>query len=307
MTTEHKGVLFAILAYGAWGILPAYWKLLSQVPVANLLSLRIVGSALCGTALLFALRRGAEIGAICKEGRILRRLGLSSVLLTGNWLVYLWAVVEGRIVEASLGYYITPLLNVGWGVIGDRENLARHQWLAFAIAAIGVCAMAIDLGSLPWISLVLACSFSTYGFIRKRTQASSLGGQSVEALLMSIPAAASFFIVGGAFGGAERSTAGMWLLLLAGPVTIAPLVWFAAAAKNLPYSKLGLFQYISPSLQLLLAVAVYEEPFGVARAVTFSFIGLAIGIYIFGSLRKRRSIRPTRTAVSASVRTPRDK
>lgn len=303
---ERRGALFAVLAYGAWGFLPAYWKMLSEVPVTNLLSVRILGSAVCGVALVVTLGRSNELRDISRNPAVLRRLGLTSLLLAGNWLLYLWSVLEGRIVEASLGYYITPLFNVGWGIWGDKERLLPYQWFAFGIAAVGVSLMAVDLGTLPWVSLILAASFSTYGFVRKRANVSALGGQTGESLLLCLPAGVTLLAFGagdaaGAFGGAETTTLGLALLILAGPVTIAPLIWFAAAAKSLPYSKLGLFQYIAPSLQLLLAVAVYHERFGVVRGATFTLIGIALSIYVLGSLRRRRGVEPTRPALPRRI------
>ncbi len=301
-SNDARGTLYALLAYGAWGVLPAYWKLLGQIPVANMLSLRIVGSAICGVALLFLLHRSSELTRILSTPRTRRVLLLTAVLLAANWLLYLWSVLEGRIVEASLGYYITPLANVAWGVLGDKEHLHRHQWVAFGFAGVGVAVMAFDLGMPPWISLLLAASFSTYGFVRKRAQVSALAGQTSEALLLMLPATLSFFVLGGGFGGAEQTTLGLWLITLAGPVTIAPLIWFAAAAKALPYSKLGIFQYIAPTLQLVLAVAVYGEAFGPARATTFLFILTAIVVYVGGNLRLRRGVRPTRANPRPGVR-----
>ncbi|MCA9582522.1 MAG: EamA family transporter RarD, partial [Myxococcales bacterium] len=184
-----------------------------------------------------------------------------------------------RIVEASLGYFITPLANVGWAVLGDRERMRSGQWLSFAFAAIGVAILTLAAGHLPWISLVLAATFSTYGFVRRRIRVPALVGQTMEMVVLA-PVAMILISRGEGTNGEPLA-----LLWLAGPLTLLPLILFAGAARRLPYSRLGLFQYIAPTLQLLLAVFLYGEPFGEARLMAFALIWMGIAIYCVDYLR----------------------
>lgn len=290
---SRSGVLFAVATYGLWGFAPIYWKQLVQVAAAEILAYRVLGSLIFMAALVGALRIVGPLASdfVPTRGRWL--LVSSGLLLACNWWIFIWAVNTDRIVDTSLGYYLTPLLNVGLGLALFRERLSPLQWAAVALAGLAVGYMAWELGRLPWISLVLGASFAVYGALRKYGNASSIGGFTVEIAAL-VPLAALFLVQrewsgeGVWSGDDDVSVATLALLVGSGAATV-PLLLFASAVKRLPLSAVGVFQYIAPSTSLLIAVWLYGEPFTRTHVVTFGLIWSALALYTWDSLRMVRT------------------
>ena len=239
------GLLYAALAFVAWGLFPLFFRQMASIAPLDIVLHRSVGLLVSMVLLLGALRRYAWLGAVLRQPRQLALFALSALLLSGNWLLYVWAVNSHRVVEASLGYFINPLVNVLLGFVVLHERLRRVQWLAVALAALGVVWLTVQAGQLPWIALVLAASFGLYGLLRKTASLGSLEGLALEVLLLTplaVPWLAWRLFEGQAGVGADATTIG-WLLLT-GPLTAATLLLFAAGARRLPMASLGLLQYI---------------------------------------------------------------
>jgi len=286
------GVVYALLAYGAWGFVPIYWKWLTHLPPAELLSHRVLWTVVFCALLLTALRRWNEVRDALGRRRERFIVGGAALLLGTNWLIFLWAIATDRIIDTSLGYYLNPLVNVvlGVGLLGER--LRRAQGVAVGLAALGVTGLVIDHGGLPWISLALAGTFGAYGLAHKLTTGvRPIPRLWIEATVLSPIAAGflAFFVepAGGALVTEPVPT--RTLLVLAGPITALPLLWFASAARRLPLSTLGLFQYIAPSLTLLIAVFLYAEPFTRAHGFAFACIWFALALYTWDT---RQATRP---------------
>jgi chloramphenicol-sensitive protein RarD len=285
------GAVYALLAYGWWGLTPIYWKALQAVPPLEILAHRVVW-ALALTALILTFAAGwREVRLVFSDRRRLTTLAVTSGLIATNWLIFIWAVNTGQVLAASLGYYLNPLVNVAFGAVILGERLRVGQWIAVAIAAAGVGYLALEVGSLPWISLTLAVTFGLYGLIRKTAPVSSLGGLAVETLILS-PLAIGLIVYAelsgrGAVSNLDALGMSVGLLLLgAGVVTALPLIWFTSAARRLQLSTVGLFQYIAPSLNFALAVALYGEVFTRTHAVTFGCIWIALAIYAYSARRE---------------------
>lgn len=283
---SRKGVLSAFASYVAWGVMPLYWKALAGVPAVQILSHRVVWALVFNVILLSVLRRWSWVRSVIKDGKLLLLLAASSALLSINWLVYIWAVNSGHVVETSLGYFINPLVNVALGVIFFKERLRTGQWLAIASAAAGVIFLTIQNGSLPWIALALAASFGAYGALRKIARLDSLEGLTMETALIA-PFAAAFLLFTGV-GGSSTSVTQSALLLGAGAVTAIPLLLFSVGVRSIPMTTLGLLQYIAPTLQFLIGALIYHEPFDATRAVGFGAVWLALAIYTIEGLATRR-------------------
>jgi chloramphenicol-sensitive protein RarD len=286
------GALYAALAYGTWGVLPVYWKLLGGVPLLEVLAHRVVGTVLFTAVLLAALRQMPELGLALRSRRERLSLLASGILIALNWGVFIWAVGAGRIVETSLGYYLNPIVNVLLGTLFLGERLRRGQWIAVALAALGVLVMLVSHGKLPWIALTLAVTFGLYGLMHKLTRVRPIAALAIETGVLTPAALAYLGFATEPMGGALL-TAGplaQTLLALAGPVTALPLLWFASAARRLRLSSLGLFQYLAPTLALLLAVFVYGEPFTRAHGIAFVQIWSAHALYSADALQASRSI-----------------
>jgi chloramphenicol-sensitive protein RarD len=285
------GVVYALLAYGTWGVLPVYWKLLAAVPLAEVLAHRVAGTVVFSAALLAVLRRLPELGVALRSPRERRALLASGGLIAINWGVFIWAVGAGRIVETSLGYYLNPIVNVLLGMLVLRERLSRAQGIAVGLAAAGVGVMLVSHGRLPWIALVLASSFGLYGLMHKLSKVRPVPALAIETGALA-PVALAFLTLGTEpAGGAlsEGPALTRALLLGAGPITALPLLWFGSAARRLPLSTLGLFQYLAPTLALLLAVFLYGEPFTRAHALAFLLIWAALALYTAEALQWSRS------------------
>ncbi|MBJ6124489.1 EamA family transporter RarD [Microvirga splendida] len=282
------GVLYALAAFFMWGLaVPLHFKLLASIPAPQILAHRIVWASLFALGLIVAFRQvGKLIEAVLSRKRLLL-LGISAGLIAINWLVYIWAVNSGHLVQTSLGYFINPLLNVVLGVLFLRERLRPAQVAACLLAGVGVLVLGISSGEMPWVALVLACSFGFYGLVRKIVPVAPLVGFCVESLLLT-PLALAYLAVTFADGSAAafRGNVGLDLLLvLTGFSTAAPLIWFAAGAQRLKLSTIGLLQYLAPSGQLALGVLAYGEPFGWIDAVAFGLIWTALAIYTGSALR----------------------
>jgi chloramphenicol-sensitive protein RarD len=290
-TLHQSGVIYALLAYGAWGLLPIYWKWFGQVPAIEILSHRIVWSMLFLMTVLTWQQRGAELSQLWSTPKRVLLLGLTALLLTLNWGLYVYGVNSDRVVETSLGYFINPLVNVLLGFIVLKERLHWGQTLAVLLAGIGVTYFIWQFGTVPWIALGLAVSFAFYGLVRKLVAVSPMVGLAMETLLIT-PIA--FAVIGYEMTtGSGHFNTNLWLTLLflgTGIVTSFPLLWFNNAAKRLRLSTLGFFQYFAPSLQLLLGVFLYHEPFSTTHAITFSCIWLALLTYSITSFLQPKQI-----------------
>ena len=285
-----SGRWYAVGAYGAWGFVPLYWTLMRQVPSAELLANRILWSLALASVLVFTSRRWPEVREILRDRRRAAGILACAVVLGVNWFTYLYAVNSGHIVDASLGYFITPFVNVFMGIVIFRERLSIRQAAAFILAAAGVVYMTVSFGRLPWIALILAASFGTYGMLKKKLAVDSILSLQVETLFLA-PAAIAYLMV--RFSGHNPFVIyppGVLVLLpTAGIVTLVPLVWFARGVQRVPMTEIGMLQYIAPSLQLLSGVLVFGEPFTPVHAVTFGFIWAGLAVYsisqIVGSRR----------------------
>jgi chloramphenicol-sensitive protein RarD len=285
-----RGLAYALAAYLSWGFLPVYFKALRGVPAVEVLAHRVVWSlALLGA--LLAVRGGPGAFRAAFRRDRLPVLAATTALISTNWLVYIWAVQAGRVLEASLGYFVNPLVNVLLGVAFLGESLSRRQKVAVALAVAGVAVLVVRAGTFPWLSLVLALSFGLYGLLRKRAGIDAVGGLFAETALLA-PIALAFLGVRaasgvGAFGSGATVTA---LLAAAGVITALPLVWFTLAVHRLRYSTLGLVQYVAPSGQFLLAVLLYREPFGGGHAAAFACIWASLAIYSWDALATARTL-----------------
>jgi chloramphenicol-sensitive protein RarD len=293
--TKHQsnpraGLFFGLGAYLLWGILPLYFKLLVIVPPIEIVANRIIWSLIFLGVLVTLWRRWGTIRTVLSSGRILLVMLLTAALIASNWLVYVWAVVNGYVLETSLGYYLNPLFNVLLGVAFLKERLSRAQSGAVMLAAGGVAVLAWGAAAGLWISLSLAFSFGLYGFVRKIAPVDALEGLWVETALLAPPSLFYLFWAHQGLGGlAAFGAATTILLLLGGAITAIPLLLFNAAAKRLPYSTLGFLQYIAPSLQFLLAVSVFGEPLTPAHALCFGAIWIALAIFAIEGLRLGRA------------------
>jgi chloramphenicol-sensitive protein RarD len=285
-----SGLVYALLSYGIWGVFPLYWKLLHHVPPQQILSHRIVWSLLF-LFIILAWRRDKIFIHYLSSPKTLGILVLSGSLIGINWFTYIYAVNNNHIVDASLGYYINPMVNVLLGIVFLKERLSRIQAIAVAFAFAGVAYLSFHYGKLPFISLVLAFSFGFYGLIRKKANLQSMPGLMVETLLLAPVALWYLWHVNtlgtGAFGHYSRFTD--MLLVLGGPVTALPLFWFGIAATRIPLSTLGFIQYLSPTIQLLIGIFVFSEPFDTAYLVSFGLVWTGLGIYTFSVIRAMKS------------------
>lgn len=295
----RQGLLAAAGAYFLWGLFPIYWKSLDAVPALQIMSHRIVWCAVLVFAWLLAREGTGWLRELPRP--VLKMLIGSALLIGGNWWLYIWAVNAGHIVETSLGYFINPLISVLLGVVVLRERLNPRQWAAVAIAAAGVAWLTWHGGRLPWIALTLAVSFAGYGLLRKLAPVPAIQGLAVESGLLFLPALGVLVwaqLAGrGAFLHGEPRTD--VLLVLSGFVTALPLVLFAFGARRIPLTMVGILQYLAPSLQLLVGVLLYEEPFSSTQAIGFACIWSALAIYavdglVRGGMRRVAAARAER-------------
>lgn len=285
------GLLYALCAFGFWGLVPIYFKALQHVPAMEVLAHRVFWSVPVTVLMLSAGRGWKGLVGSVGSTKVLLTLLLSATLVIGNWFVFIYAVQSGKVLEASLGYYINPLVNVILGTVFLGERLRRTQVAVVLLAGAGTLNLVVSLGVVPWIALLLAGSFGLYGLIRKTVAVEPVEGLLVETVLIA-PFALGYLLWLGfktqiAFGLVDTATT--VLLALAGAVTVLPLVWFTHAARRLPLSTLGLTQYLAPTIQFLLGALVYAEPFGWRHLVTFSCIWAGVAIFAVEAWTLKRS------------------
>ncbi|MHB9953811.1 EamA family transporter RarD [Vibrio campbellii] len=294
----RQGVLLAVGAYTMWGIAPIYFKSIAEVSPLEILSHRVFWSFFLLAALLHFGRQWRSVRDIIKNKTKMMYLVSTAILVGANWLIFIWAVTSNHMLDASLGYYINPLINVLLGMVFLGERLRKLQWFAVALAACGVLVQLIVFGSVPVVAIALAMSFGFYGLLRKKVSVEAQTGLFIETLVM-LPAASIFL-----FFIASTPTSNMFenpwqlntLLIAAGVITTLPLLCFTGAATRLKLSTLGFFQYIGPSLMFLLAVLIYGEPFTSDKAITFAFIWGALVVFSFDGLRNNRKSRKAKQA-----------
>lgn len=278
---KTTGVIYAVAAYSLWGILPLYWKLINDINPLEILSNRVIWAFVFMLLIIALTKQWDQLKGIAKNKEQMRSILIASMLISINWGLYIWAVNSNRIVDASLGYYINPLLAVALGVFIFKEKLSRWTWVAIAVATLGVLIKTVGYGKMPWVSLVLAISFALYGAIKKSVKANSIIGMTLETAMIA-PVAAIYIMARQNAGlGAYTTQSSFEILILigAGIVTAVPLILFSSAAKRLPLSLVGLTQYLSPSLSLIIAVLVYHESFTIIDMTAFGFIWAALILY----------------------------
>ncbi|MBR2563845.1 MAG: EamA family transporter RarD [Paenibacillus sp.] len=289
----NNGLINAIIAYIMWGVLPLYWKLFDDVPAGEILSHRVVWSFVFMGILVAIQRRWSDVKRIWTSRSLLLSLAASGLLIAVNWLIFIWAVNNGHVVESSLGYYLNPLLNVLLAVVFLHEKPNRGQWLAVAIAAVAVLIIAIDYGRFPWISISLAASFGLYGLAKKKIkQDASVGLLSETAVVL--PVALGYWIYLGIMGKTTAWTLPaptFFELLFSGVVTALPLLFFARAAARMSLSTLGFVQYIGPTIMLILSIFVFKESVSPVLLVGFALIWTALVVYAVASMRATKLVK----------------
>ena len=280
-----NGVFFGVSAYLIWGLSPLYWKLLHTVPALEIINHRVIWSFLSLIPLVVIKRRWGEVRSVLLNPRTLSVLFLSALLLALNWLLYIWAVNHDRVLQASLAYYINPLVNVLLGTLFLKERMRRAQVFAFVLAATGVLYLTLYYGSFPWISLAMAFSFGFYGLIRKMVPVGSLTGLFVETLLLFVPASVWIIHLDRSGTGTFLHSSGILDLILIGTVlvTALPLLLFTQGTRSLNLSTMGFLQYIAPTCMFLLGVLAFKEPFAKAQIISFILIWTALVVYSLDS------------------------
>lgn len=296
MTQNNKGLPAALGAFILWGLLPLYWKSLDGTSSIEIICHRIIWSTIVTWLLLILSKKAGNLCSVIKDKKVLLCFVLSSLLLSANWLLYIWAVNQDYIVETSLGYYINPLINVLFGVFFFQERLRRMQWLAIFFAFIGVCYLTFIYGQFPWIAMALAVSFGLYGLLRKKATLPSIEGLALETTIVLIPALIIFFFLAGQGQSdfVQQDNSVRFLLAGAGIVTTLPLLLFGFAAQRLPLSTLGIVQYIAPTIQLCIGIFVYGEAFPREQMIGFMMVWSGLVVYATEGIImrvKRKKIR----------------
>lgn len=306
MNIENKGILYAFIAYGIWGVFPIYWKLLEHVNSMEILLSRVIWSFIFTTIFLVLIGQRKQLvqdlKSLWQQKKMFFSLIGASFVITCNWYIYIWAVNHGHVIDTSLGYYINPLLTVLCGVVFFKEKLSKGQLVAVFLAFIGVLIMTISYGAIPWISLLLAASFATYGMLKKKITLDATRGLAIETLFI-LPVALVYYI----YLMSTNSQSFLqvdWktdvLMMLGGIVTAYPLVMFAKGAKALPQYLIGFIQYVAPTIVLILGVVLYHEPFTKVELISFSFIWLAVIVFsatIMIDMRKKHQVQQTTVEV----------
>ena len=299
MTKVNKGLLFGVSAYIIWGLLPLYWKLVEEAGAYEILAHRGIWSLLICVSLLALRKQLKSAYVMVRSSRTLSLLFLASGLLTINWGVYIWSVTVNRVIEAALGYYITPLINVTFGVLLLREKLRPAQWIAVALAAAGVVIMTLGYGSLPWIALVLAISWGSYSLIKKSLNLGALETLSLETLFAFLPNLVFLLIIQGNGSAEFGSTWTISILLFgAGAATVIPLLLFNGSTTRLPLSTVGLLQYITPTIMFFIGIFINDEDISMTKVLGFAFIWLALAIL---SRDLYRSSRPLDDGIAKAL------
>ena len=305
MDERRLGVLSGLAAYSLWGLFPLYFPLLKPAGGLEIVAHRVLWSLLFIGLLLTAVRRWSHVRALVTDRRRLLVLAGAAVLIAANWLVFVYGVNSGHVVETSLGYFINPLVSVLLGVVVFSERLRPLQWTAVGIAAVAVAVLTVDYGRLPWIALTLALTFGLYGLMKKIVRVEAAPGLFVETLLVAGPAIVVLAVLhgdgAGTFGNAGAGHAA--LLIGSGVATAIPLLLFAAAARRIPLSTVGLLQYLTPLMQLAIGVFVYDEPMPPARPAGFAIVWVALAVFTADMLRHARatSRRPAAETIPAGL------
>jgi chloramphenicol-sensitive protein RarD len=292
LSQTGQGLLFGFLAYGMWGVFPLFFHLFRTVPSTEVLLHRVIWSFVIVLMILISMGWQRRLREAVRNLALVRGLILSAFLVSLNWLIYIWAVSQGRVLESSLGYFITPLVSVFLARVFLKEKLNRKQLLAIVLAALGILWLLVKLGYLPWVSLALASSFGLYGLVRKRLPVDTLTGLTIETGLM-FPIALGYWIyliLQGADHFYQSNDNYTLLFLACGAVTSLPLLLFASATKKLSLTVIGFMMYINPTMQFLIALLVLHEPFSHDQFIGFCFIWSALIVFTAGSIRKRSAI-----------------
>jgi chloramphenicol-sensitive protein RarD len=300
----HRGLMTGMAAYVGWGFFPLYFKLLAPASAGEILAHRIVWSAVFMAVLLAVLRRYGFLRELARDPRRLAGVGVPALLIGGNWFAFILGVATSHVVEVSLGYFITPLINVLLGVVVMRERLRRAQWTAVGIGTMAVLALAAEYGRPPWLALLVALSFSLYGLVKKRQGLPAAEGMLVEtgALLPLALGYIAFLMVTGKATVGQVSVGHTLLILLAGALTALLLMSFAVAANRLPLTTLGVLQYITPVLHLGFGVLVFHEPMPPARLAAFALVWLALAVFTCDGLRARAVTSRSRATASTPAK-----
>jgi chloramphenicol-sensitive protein RarD len=292
--TDHRaGIWYATIAYIGWGILPIYWKSVEQVPALQLLAHRIFWSFLFVALLLTINKQWIQVKQQFTSWKIILSILGSSIIITVNWFIYIWAVNNDHVIETSLGYYINPLINVALGMLIFRERLDKWQWIAFLFAIIGVAIQTIVFGQIPWIALSLALTFAIYGLFKKLLQVEALISLALETMIVA-PFAIGYllFVETSGTGSIGHIPLSVFILLIcSGVITFLPPLWFAQAARRVSLSTLGFLQYFEPTIALLLGVFFFYEKFTMTDLISFGFIWLALLIYTISRMDFRLKIQ----------------
>lgn len=296
--TLKQGIIYALAAYGMWGLFPVYFKAVEHISPFEVVAHRVIWSMVFLGLFIIATERWQTLLETLKQSAIVKGLVISSLFVSGNWLVFIWAVGDDRILETSLGYFINPLVSMMLGMIFLGERMRPGQWLAIALAGMGVLYQLIQLGTLPWVAFVLAGSFGTYGLLRKKITVDPFSGLMIETLLLT-PLALGYLLWLGwdgtlIFGQTGSSEA--LLLMAAGVVTSLPLISFAAGTKRLTLTLNGLLQYTAPSITFLLAIWVYNEPMDINRLITFIFIWAGLVLFTVEGITRSRQLKKMQPA-----------
>ncbi|WP_169981002.1 EamA family transporter RarD [Microbispora sp. H10836] len=301
MPDTRRGVLYGVTAYTMWGLFPLYWPLLKPSGAVEILAHRMVWSLVVVVAVLAVRRHWSWIRTMTRRQFLL--LALAALTVSVNWGVYIYAVNAGHVVESALGYFINPLVSVLFGVLVFRERLRRWQWIAVGLGALAVLILTLDYGRLPWIALVLAFSFGTYGLIKKAAGVGSAESLTIETLVLLVPALGYLLVLQADGTGtfANHGVGHALLLVTAGLITAVPLMLFTAAALRVPLTVIGLLQYIAPVLQFLCGVLIAHETMPASRWAGFVVVWLALSVFTWDSIRAARTSRQERTAALETV------
>jgi chloramphenicol-sensitive protein RarD len=301
---RRAGITAGLGAYALWGLFPLYFPLLEPAGGVEIVAHRVIWSLLFVAILLTVLRRWTQVRAVLRDRRSMLVLAGASICITGNWLVFVYGVNSGHVVETSLGYFVNPLVSVVLGVVFFAERLRPLQWTAVGIAAVAVLVLTLDYGRPPWIALALALTFGTYGLLKKLVRVEAAPGLFVETALIAVPASLFIVVVQARGDGTFGVGAGHSLLLASsGIATAVPLLMFAAAARRIPLSTVGLLQYVTPLMQLSIGVFIDHEPMPPARLAGFAIVWVALAVFTADGLRTARAriARDTPAAVAAEV------
>jgi chloramphenicol-sensitive protein RarD len=294
MHEKHFGYLRAICAYTLWGVFPLYWKLMPDVGSVEVICHRILFSLITLVACITFVRQWDSIAEVLKDRNRLLLCTLAAVLISINWLVFIWSVQNGYVIEGSLGYFINPLLTVLLAVVLFRERISRLQWISIAFAFLGVAIMTLEAGRFPWIAFLLSTSFASYAAVKKKTTLPAIAGLGMEtAILAPIAIGLLFYFLRIQHTAENRSTTTWSLLAWGGPITTLPLVLFASAAQKVPLVAMGMLQYVGPSLQFLLGFFWFREEISKTRFAGFVFVWLALALFTWGTILLEREKRST--------------